>query len=334
MMKEKHSIYLELLPYVEKFSRMRILVVGDIMQDIFIWGQVRRISPEAPVPVVRVERESAMPGGAANVVHNLASLGVKVSLAGVIGRDQSGDRLLSDLKRMSVDCRAVLREPGRPTSVKTRIIAHSQQVVRFDREVLFPLRPASERKILASMDKLIPRMHGIIISDYAKGFITPNLARKVIALVRKYRKPLMVDPKLVNLHLFRRASVITPNHYEAAEATGIEPDSDPEVRKAGKRLLKELDCQAVLITQGEAGMTLIERKKPARHIPAQAREVFDVTGAGDTVISAFSIGVASGMSFYLAACLANIAAGIAVGKLGTSVVSGRELKDALENQGL
>jgi rfaE bifunctional protein kinase chain/domain len=218
--------------------------------------------------------------------------------------------------------------------VKTRIIAHSQQVVRFDREVRFPLRSASEKKIITRLDRLIPRVHGIIISDYAKGFITPNLARQVVALARKHRKPLMVDPKLANLRLFRRATVITPNHYEAGEACGLETESDAEVQKAGKKLLKELDCQAVLITRGEAGMTLIERNKPVKHILAQAREVFDVTGAGDTVISAFTIGAASGMSFYLAACLANVAAGIGVGKLGTSVVSHKELREALENQGL
>jgi D-beta-D-heptose 7-phosphate kinase/D-beta-D-heptose 1-phosphate adenosyltransferase len=333
-MKTRPRIYLELLPYLDTFSKVRLLVLGDIMQDIFMWGSVKRISPEAPVPVVRVERETAMLGGAANVVHNLTSLGANVSLAGVVGRDSSGERLLSDLKKMGVDCSSVIKETGRPTSVKTRIIAHSQQVVRFDREVSAPVSAASEKKILARLDGLIKKVNAVVVSDYAKGFITPAIARRVISRAGRAGKPVMVDPKLMNLALFRRATAITPNHHEAGEATGLEAETDARVTKAGKRLIRQLDCRAVLITRGEAGMTLIEANGPLRHIPAQAREVFDVTGAGDTVISTLALGVASGMSFYHAAFLANIAAGIGVGKLGTSVVSRKELKGVLQNEGL
>ncbi len=333
-MKKKPRIYFELLPYLDEFPKAKLLVLGDIMQDVFIWGKVRRISPEAPVPVVHVERETVMLGGAANVVHNLVSLGARVALAGVIGPDQSGRRLVSELKRLGVDCSAVVKEAHRPTSVKTRVIAHSQQVVRFDKEVKDPISRASEKKVIARLDRLIRNSHVVVISDYAKGFIGSNLARQVISMARKSGRPVLVDPKLANLPSFRRAAVITPNHFEAAEATGLEAETDAEVERAGRRLLKQLDCQAVLITRGESGMTFVERKNPVRHIPAEAREVFDVTGAGDTVISALAIGVASGMSCYHAACLANIAAGIGVGKLGTSVVSRAELKAALENQGL
>jgi rfaE bifunctional protein kinase chain/domain len=333
-MKTRPRIYRELLPYLENFSRLRLLVLGDIMQDIFIWGSVKRISPEAPVPVVRVERETAMLGGAANVAHNLVSLGARVSLAGVIGRDQGGTTLLAGLKKIGVDTSGVAREGSRPTSVKTRIIAHSQQVVRYDKEVAAAISASSEDKILARLESLIKKAGVVVISDYAKGFITASIARKAISWARKARKPVIVDPKIPNLQFYRRASVITPNHFEAAEAAGMETETDPGVARAGRMLLKKMQCQAVLITKGEAGMSLVEVNKPCRHIPAEAREVFDVTGAGDTVISTFALGVGSGMNYYHAACLANIAAGIGVAKLGTSVVSLEELRMVLENEGL
>jgi len=321
----------KLLPWLEKFSQAKILVIGDLMRDIFIWGKVKRISPEAPVPVVEVERETAMLGGAANVVNNLIALGTQIYLAGVVGDDEPGELLLKELLGKGVNLQAVVVESGRPTTVKTRIIAHSQQVVRFDREVKSPISEQSRNMILEAIKDFIKEIDVILISDYAKGVINSALTGELFPLAYKEKKPVIVDPKISNLNCYQGAEIITPNHFEVSQAVRFEVESNQEVEQAGKILLEELEVSAILITRGERGMSLIERNGTAKHIPAQAREVYDVTGAGDTVLSTLGASLAVGMDLYSACLLANLSAGIGVGKLGTSVVSREELEEALVN---
>jgi len=334
MTKELKIDYKRLVNKLNRFETARILVIGDLMRDIFIWGRVKRISPEAPVPVVEVERETEMLGGAANVVNNLVVLGAKVYLAGVVGDDQVGKGLIGELRAKGVKLEAVISEPNRATTIKTRIIAHSQQVVRFDRENRQRISIQSQNKIIKSIEKIMPKVDLVVISDYAKGVISEQFTSLLFPLVHNYKKKILVDPKPVNLAFYRGADVITPNHIEAGNAVGIEAETDQGVEKAGRILLERLSASAILITRGEQGISLIERNHPARHIPTVAREVYDVTGAGDTVISTLGVALASGLDLYSATILANLAAGIGVGKLGTSVVSREELRQALINGGL
>lgn len=333
MVKPSSKSLAHLVPLVEKFSTVRVVVLGDIMQDIFIWGKVKRISPEAPVPVVEVQRQTAMLGGAANVVHNLRALGAGAGLAGVVGDDAAGRAVLAELDQAGVGRGAVVVEPGRPTSVKTRIIAHHQQVVRFDHEDKRPISAASRQALLRGLAKELSGAQALIVSDYAKGVVSRELMQEVMSLAAG--RPVIVDPKVKNLDCFRGATVITPNHAEAGEALGVELEDGAGLEQAGWELLRRLEAQAVMITRGEAGISLFEKgEKASRHIPAQAREVFDVTGAGDTVIATFTLALAAGMSLFDATRTANLAAGIVVGKLGTSTVSREELREALENGGL
>jgi len=334
-MKKKVDLnYSKLLAWLDKFSSAKVFVIGDLMRDIFIWGKVRRISPEAPVPVVEVNRETAMLGGAANVVNNLIVLGAKVCLGGVVGDDEQGEALIHELIEKGVDLQAVVTEQGRPTTVKTRIIAHSQQMVRFDKEVRSPISEESLNRMLKALEEVLPGVDLVLISDYAKGVISQELTSRLFPAAHKHKKRILVDPKLANLPAYKGADIVTPNNIEAGQAARFEVETDEEVEKAGRFMLEELSAHAILITRGEHGISLIEKDKPARHIPAQAREVYDVTGAGDTVISTLGAGLASGMDLYSATVLANLAAGIGVGKLGTSVVSREELNEALINGGL
>lgn len=320
--------------YFEKFSKQKILVVGDLMQDIFIWGNVRRISPEAPVPVVEVTKETAMFGGACNVAYNLIALGAKVSLAGVVGDDHAGRSLMRALKKNGIDCQAVAIEEGRLTSVKTRIIAHSQQVVRFDKEQKNPISQTSLMKIVSAIKAIMKEVQLVVISDYAKGVIRKKLMEEILDMAKKQNKKVLVDPKVANLAYYKGAYLITPNHLEAEQATGMKAETDREIEKAGKALLSKLKINAVVITRGEAGMSLITKDGLTQHFPTQAREVYDVTGAGDTVISTLALALASGMKISSAVVLANFSAGIGVSKLGTSVVSQDELKAFLREKGL
>jgi D-beta-D-heptose 7-phosphate kinase/D-beta-D-heptose 1-phosphate adenosyltransferase len=331
--KAHHESLRHLVPRLDKFSETRVVVVGDIMQDIFIWGKVKRISPEAPVPVVEVQRQTAMLGGAANVVHNLRALGAQAGLAGVVGDDEAGRAVLAELDRAGVDRCGVVIEPGRPTSVKTRIIAHHQQVVRFDREEQKPIASASRLALAKELVQELSGAQALIISDYAKGVISRELMEQILAAAGD--RPVVVDPKVKNLDCFRGATVITPNATEAGEAVGQELADAAALERAGWELLRRLEARAVMITRGEEGISLFEKGLPkSRHIPAEAREVFDVTGAGDTVIATFTLALAAGMSFFDATRTANLAAGIVVGKLGTSTVTQDELREALENGGL
>jgi rfaE bifunctional protein kinase chain/domain len=320
---------------IENFSNARVLVVGDIMVDHFIWGKVSRISPEAPVPVVEVKRESYLLGGSANVLHNIIAMGGKVFASGVIGADARGAWLVRELKKMKVETDGIVEETGRPTTVKTRIVAHSQQMVRYDRESRQPIRTESIRKIITYIKKIKNNLGAVIISDYSKGVISETLLNGIRAVTAGNHITTCVDPKRSDFSLYRGFDVITPNHHEAQRALGIEDINgdlvgrEIKIRKAVGDLLDRFGLKALLITRGEEGMSLYERGGAVTHIPVVAREVFDVTGAGDTTIGVFSLSLAAGASFREAAFLANQAAGIAVGKVGTATVSREELMRTL-----
>ena len=314
-----------LLPH---FSRAKILVVGDLMLDEFVWGKVSRISPEAPVPVVWVQSESVMPGGAANVANNIRSLGGAVSVAGVVGEDRWAQALFSDLSSRHIDTAGVVKT-DRPTTVKTRVIAHHQQVVRVDREQREPLRTGMVERLITAVLERIPRVDAVVIEDYGKGVITRRLLEAVIPAARAARKIITVDPKEEHFDLYHRVTALTPNRAEAGEAVGRELGSDADVNRAGQEILRRLECDGVLITLGEDGMCLFEQGGRRTAIPTVAQEVFDVAGAGDTVIAAFTLALASGATMAQAARIANYAAGIVVGKLGVATASPRELEAKL-----
>ncbi len=316
----------ELLNTIDRFSRATVLVVGDIIMDEYIWGDVSRISPEAPVPVVDVRQETKMLGGAANVVNNIASLGGKAILCGVVGEDGTGKEIAEKISALGFTTDGILVESGRQTTIKTRIVAHSQQVVRFDREVRRQVREGNTRKILGFAGNLLQQIDAVVVSDYGKGVVSSSLMDGLRKLISGSRIILAVDPKPGNLEYYRGIDVITPNHHEAGAFCKMVILDEESLIKAGRHLLSELNCRSVLITQGKDGMTLFERDGEATHIPTVARKVFDVTGAGDTVISTFSLGLASGMSLKSAAVISNFAAGIVVGEVGTSTVGVEKLK--------
>jgi len=316
---------------IENYSRSRVLVVGDIMADHFIWGKVSRISPEAPVPVVEVKKDKFTLGGCANVLNNIFAMGGRVHLAGVIGSDETGRRLLSEFRSRGVDTGGIVVEAGRPTTLKTRIVAHGQQVVRFDREDRKPVQAKSIRKILSYIESLRDDLGALVVSDYSKGVVTRPLLegiRKVIA-----GRPIFtcVDPKQRDFSVYQGFDIVTPNHHEAGYAAGEEMQNSQDHIRIGMKLLQQYDFKALLMTRGEEGMSLFERNGRMRHtaFPAEAREVFDVTGAGDTVVGVLALSLAAGASFREAAYLANHAAGIVVGKAGTATVTREELKRAL-----
>ncbi len=310
---------------ISKFRYKNILVVGDLMLDQFIWGKVSRISPEAPVPVVWVERESFMPGGACNVAHNIQDLGSQTIVVGIIGEDSSGAILLEELRKKNLDISGIIRVKDRPTTHKTRVIAHSQQVVRIDREVVEPVPKSLVNKLLRFISDRISGVDAVIIEDYGKGVIVPYLVRNIVELGKKFKKIVSVDPKREHFRYYKNVTAITPNKSETETATGMEIRSDRDLMKAGEKLLRRLSAESVLITLGERGMCLFQRNKKPIHIPTMAREVYDVSGAGDTVIASFTLALASGASFPEAAYIANQAAGIVVGKIGTATVTKKEL---------
>jgi rfaE bifunctional protein kinase chain/domain len=314
---------------VEQFKKTTLLVVGDIMIDEFVWGTVTRISPEAPVPVVAVNREDLLLGGAANVVHNVHSLGGRVLLAGLIGADQMGERIKRLLAAQRIDSEGLVVQAGRPTTVKTRVIAHSQQVVRFDRESREPISAESQTKLLHYIDKHWEQADGIIVSDYGKGLITPALMEFIMQKKKSKGKLVAVDPKMNNFNLYPGATIVTPNRQEAEAAAGREIKDEASLMEVGRILLERFASQAILITRGEEGMVLFEREGDVVTVPTVAKEVYDVTGAGDTVISAITLALAAGNDFPLAAVVANYAAGIVVGKVGTATVTPEELQKAI-----
>ncbi len=320
-----------LLGCIRLFSKASVLVVGDLILDQFIWGKVDRISPEAPVPVVNVERESYMPGGSLNVAANIHSLGGRVYPCGVVGRDREGRGLLKLMRRQGIDTGGIVYDKARPTSLKTRIIAHSQQVVRFDREKTGDVSAEDIKKILQFVRHKISEVDVVILEDYGKGVIQPQLLKEVVRLAKRAQKPVLVDPKEKNIPYYAGVTAITPNRkeaYGAAEALGGRKERSLE--EVGRELLKKLKCEFVLITLGEGGMALFDRQGGLVKIPTAAREVYDVSGAGDTVIAVFGLALASGAASREAAMLSNLAAGVVVGKLGTALVLPGELEKVLD----
>ena len=313
---------------IQRFPDQPILVVGDLMLDRFVWGRVERISPEAPVPVVKVERESVHLGGAANVACNLASLKARPLLVGVVGSDEAGERLVEELHRQEISSEGVVRASDRTTTIKTRILANNQQVCRTDREGKETLSQGVLGKLRGVYQTFLNQAKGIILSDYAKGVLSPNLVVDLIRDCREAKKFLAVDPKAGDFSIYRGASLITPNKKEAERASGVEIVDQSSFIQAGQKLLELTASDYLLITRGEEGMTLFEGQEHS-HIPTVAREVFDVTGAGDTVIASLTLAVAAGASMGEAATLANHAAGVAVGKLGTAAASADELLSSI-----
>jgi D-beta-D-heptose 7-phosphate kinase/D-beta-D-heptose 1-phosphate adenosyltransferase len=316
---------------INSFKGKKILIVGDLILDRFIYGKVNRISPEAPVPVVEVTGESFLLGGAANVANNVLALGGIPSLAGIIGHDRAGEVLIELIKGKNINTEGIVVD-SRHTTVKTRIIAHNQQVVRFDKEE----RKRLEGKNLLNLKKYIAdaiKGHdAIIISDYKKGVITASLIKDIVKNAKKNDVFVAVDPKVGHFHLYKEVSLVTPNIAEASHGAGIEIKDEKSLLKAGKILMKRLLCKAVLITRSEEGMSLFEKDRSAYkivHIPTVAKKVYDVTGAGDTVIATITLAHAAGASLKEAAIIANHAAGIVVGELGTAVVGPERLMRSL-----
>lgn len=319
---------MEISEFIHRGRGVTVVVIGDIMLDRFVWGRVSRISPEAPVPVVEVEREDHHIGGAANVARNLVSLGAAPVLIGVLGKDEAAEQLREALRERGLTDDAVVTDASRRTTVKTRIIAHSQQMVRADWESTDDVDEPIENLLLEAFERALPRAGAVVLSDYAKGTLTPRVIAKAIELARAHNVPVLADPKVRRYRLYRGIRLLTPNLGEAERFTGIAVHTDADILAAAESLLKELACDAVLITRGEQGMSLFEKGSAPLHIPTFAREVYDVTGAGDTVIATASLALATGATLARAAELANRAAGIVVGKLGTAVVLPEELLDS------
>ncbi len=323
-----------LIRIIDRFADTRVLVVGDVMIDHYVWGSVSRISPEAPVPVVNVTRESLLLGAAANVVNNIHALGGNVSLCGVIGQDDAGRQLQHMLKSRGIPTDGLIVEQDRRTTIKTRVIAHHQQVVRFDRETKEAIGRETHRKILARVSALAEEgLDAIVISDYCKGVVTKDVVRDIVRLARRRDIIVSVDPKIAHFGIYSGVTILTPNTKEASLGSRIEIEDEESLLKAGRGLLRRLKCNAVLITRGEQGMTLFERSRRITHIPTVAREVFDVTGAGDTVISTLTLAMAAGANMIDAAKLSNFAAGIVVGVVGTATVTPDQLKHRIRDHG-
>ena len=312
------------------FGQARILVVGDLILDEFIWGKAERISPEAPVPVVWAQSQSFMPGGASNVANNMASLGARVSLCGIVGDDKYGNILMDELRRKNIDCSGILTDTLRPTTVKTRIIAAHQQMVRVDWEKVEALSNEKIKKVTEQIRGKLKDIDALVIEDYGKGMISPLLLKSILSLAKAHKKIIAVDPKVEHFSYYKGVTVLTPNEKEASVGSGIKILTNEDVDRAGWKLLKTLKCKAVLITLGDKGMKLFEGRHPVVHIPTVAQEVFDVSGAGDTVISVFTLALSCGLPMREAAELSNIAAGIVVGKVGVAVVTKEEILEAFE----
>ena len=313
--------------YVPNFGEVRVLCVGDIMLDRFVNGSVTRISPESPVPVITITDTRNVPGGAANVARNIAALGGTCTLIGVIGEDHGG-RELMDLMFASGD---IIMLPvtiaARPTAEKIRFVAQGQQLLRADNEWVQPVASADEDKLISRAVDVIARHDVLVLSDYAKGALTDRVIAELIAEARESGVPVVVDPKSKNLRRYQGASVITPNAAEVMLATGIDPMKDAAAAFAGLRIRKDAGIESVLLTRSEKGMTLVQDDAAPTHLPTRAREVFDVSGAGDTVVAALALGIGAGLTLVEAAHLANVAAGIVVGKRGTATATHTELRE-------
>ncbi len=314
---------------ISKFDRCNILVVGDLMLDEYLWGEVDRISPEAPVQVVSIKKEDYAMGGAGNVVNNIVALGAKVSTAGVIGSGKNGQILLNKFKELGVDTAGIVQEPGRTTTKKTRIIASHQHVLRIDRETDKAISDPTLEKVTRFIEDKIAHVDVVLISDYGKGLITKTLLSGLISAAQKHKKVTIADPKGLDFSKYSGVSLLTPNKKEAALASGVEIVDESTLVKAGNKILQTVGLDKLLITCGKDGMVLFDQNEEPCKVRTKARQVYDVSGAGDTVLSVFGLAVASGASFKDAMSIANTAAGIVVGKVGTATILRQELATAL-----
>jgi D-glycero-beta-D-manno-heptose-7-phosphate kinase len=310
---------------IESMRGRKVVVLGDVMLDEFVWGDVTRISPEAPVPVVDIRRESVHLGGAANVLANLVALGAQATVVGVVGKDAAGERLRERLREVvsSSDDYLVI-DDQRPSTIKTRIIAHNQLVVRADREMRTPVNGQTETRIIERVKAALEDATALVISDYDKGAVTPRILAEILPWAYS-RVPVLIDPKLRNFSSYRPATLVTPNHHEALRMTNLEADTNEGLSEAAKKIRTELKCDAVLITRGDQGMMLQQGDDCTVFVATAAREVYDVTGAGDTVIATLAAALAADAELLEAAMLANNAAGIVVGKIGTATADASEL---------
>jgi len=313
------------------FEGVKIAVVGDLMLDHFIWGTVSRISPEAPVPVVRVARESFHLGGAGNVVSNLAALGARPAPVGVLGADEAGRRTLEALEKVKAGTAGVIRIEDRATTKKTRIVAHAQQVVRFDREEEAPVGEAIAGRLQEAASAALRDAKALIVSDYDKGAVSAKLLKAILPEARRLGIPVVVDPKPHLYGAYTPITAITPNANEAGQMSGVSVRAPEDGERAAEAIRKKLGCRAVLLTLGDQGMLLSEEGAAPARIPAAAREVYDVTGAGDTVAAAFALALAAGATMMEAAQLANAAAGVVVGKVGTATATRDEILKVLSS---
>lgn len=331
---------------IHRFNKPNILVIGDLILDEYIWGSVDRISPEAPVPVVWARKRTHTPGGAANVASNIRALGANACLAGVIGKDKNADILLSELAKRKINTKGILADAKRQTTVKTRIVAGHQQIVRLDWEDTDVLRRQTNQKIIKFIQANLGGFDAVIIEDYGKGVINMALVKELILFARSSKKIITVDPKEEHFQFYQGVTSITPNRRELENAIRnlrikdtanrfkFNTDklfTDKEINSAAAQILKHLNLESLLVTLGEHGMRLFEKNGSKTHIPTVAQEVFDVSGAGDTVISAFTLALSCGASKLEAAHIANFAAGIVVGKLGTAVTTREELLDRIKS---
>jgi len=321
-----YGVMMNLKGIVKNFSKSSILVIGDLILDRYIWGKVSRISPEAPVPVVEVTDDNFMLGGSANVANNIIALGGEATVAGVAGGDRAGEVMRQLLDEKGI--KSMLFEDTRPTTIKTRVIAHNQQLVRFDKEESKRISERALDNLVAFVRHAADEYAAVIVSDYKKGVVSRELIRGILSTPKQKRKFIAVDPKVGHFHFYKGVSLITPNLTEASQGSGVEIRDESSLIRAGKALKKRLGCGAVLITRGEEGMSLFEGDR-ITHIPTAARHVYDVTGAGDTVIAAFTLAFASGATLREAAIIANHAAGIVVGEVGTAVVAPEKLRQSL-----
>lgn len=317
--------------YLQRFPQASLLVIGDLILDHYVMGRVSRISPEAPVPVVHVESETLRLGGAANVFNNILALGGKADLCGVIGADESGLLLLKELGKSRSGRGGVIIDHDRPTTRKSRVIAHNQQIVRYDMEGRQELKGTLQKRLLRYVESRIRELSCIVVSDYAKGVVSAALMTELTRMAALRKIPIIVDPKVEHFSYYKGVTVMTPNHLEATQAAGLHGDDDQTINQAGAVIRQRLGCQSVLITRGEKGMSLYEGEGTSWHLPTQARQVYDVTGAGDTVIGTLALALATGASMREAATLANHAAGIVVGMVGTATVSPKQLLEAVGN---
>jgi D-beta-D-heptose 7-phosphate kinase/D-beta-D-heptose 1-phosphate adenosyltransferase len=318
----------KLIRIVEQFKNKKILVIGDLMLDKYVWGSVSRISPEAPVQIVNVKNEDYVPGGTANVANNIAALNGVVFLVGLVGDDDAKKILMNEIKKRNILTDGLITHKEKPTIQKVRIIAHNQQLLRIDYEKDDYVECEYENKIINYIKSVINKINAVVVSDYAKGVITKQVMVEISKLAERNNKPLIIDPKPVHKNLYSSFTLISPNYKEACEMIGIKEHNGKDINEIGKTLMKDFNSN-ILITHGEHGMTLFEKGERITNIPTKAKEVYDVSGAGDTVVSALTLSLVSGASFKEAAEIANHAAGVVVGKVGTATIKLEELKKVI-----